>query len=311
MFLSVKTAFVSARNTLRSLTLKEVSEEQDHQGWDSMAVMDKSNGAKAKHRGRLGKDGPVRALGQSAAVAGTSGVLLLALKAAVLVSPTVLPHAAGAGLNALGIPNSLSAIAGNTGALAGAGDDPVIFRPASTATEVGDTDPINRPGREDDEFTAPAEGGNSSNPTDGTGTTPGDSTGGDDDEDSDDDNTGGDPTTPTTPTTPTAPAEGVVGGLVDSLEKAVPAITPVTGALQPVTTAVGGAADTLLNPVKSVPIVGPTLTGVTDGRGHTDTDDDSDSDSDSEEDDPRGGSVGGVTGVVGGLTSGLGLGLGG
>lgn len=75
----------------------------------------------AKHRGR-NAEGSVRVLGQTAAVAGISGALLLALKAMVLVSPAVLPDTDG--LDALGRPNSIVDV--NDSAQA-----PVIFAPAS------------------------------------------------------------------------------------------------------------------------------------------------------------------------------------
>jgi hypothetical protein len=51
-----------------------------------------------RHRGQA--EAPVKVLGQTAAVAGISGALLLALKAMVLVAPVVLPH--GTGLDSLG-----------------------------------------------------------------------------------------------------------------------------------------------------------------------------------------------------------------
>ncbi len=89
-----------------------------------MSVNTNSQGAaavSAKHRGR-NAEGSVRVLGQTAAVAGISGALLLALKAMVLVSPAVLPD--GDGLDALGRPNSIVDV--NDGAQA-----PVIFAPAS------------------------------------------------------------------------------------------------------------------------------------------------------------------------------------
>ena len=61
----------------------------------------------SKHRGQA--EGPVKVLGQTAAVAGISGALLLALKAMVLVAPVVLPH--GTGLDSLGrvAPNTAEA----------------------------------------------------------------------------------------------------------------------------------------------------------------------------------------------------------
>lgn len=82
--------------------------------------------ASAKHRGP-NAEGSVRVLGQTAAVAGISGALLLALKALVLVSPAVLPDTDG--LDALGRPNSIVDV--NDGVQA-----PVFFAPASNPIAV-------------------------------------------------------------------------------------------------------------------------------------------------------------------------------
>lgn len=78
----------------------------------------------AKHRGNA--EGSVRVLGQTAAVAGISGALLLALKAMVLVAPSVLPG--GEGLDALGRPNAITAPAVAA---------PVVFEPASADMPIG------------------------------------------------------------------------------------------------------------------------------------------------------------------------------
>jgi hypothetical protein len=245
-----------------------------------MAVKDKGNGA--KHRGRLGKDGPIRALGQSAAVAGTSGVLLLALKAAVLVSPTVLPHAAGAGLNALGIPNALSAIGDTSGALAG--NEPLVFQAASNQLPVGDTQPtVTRHGTSRGGTSGGIIGGiiGGGGGIIGGVTDPGSGNGG-----------GSDP--PVTPPldppnlppnnppagggggggvpNPSPPAKGLVGGVVDTVEKTLPAVKTVTTPLKGVVDTVDGAT-TVLKPVtdaakpvtdivKAVPVVGDVVKAV-------------------------------------------------
>jgi hypothetical protein len=78
----------------------------------------------AKHRNA---EGSVRVLGQTAAVAGISGALLLALKAMVLVSPAVLPGSDG--LDALGRPNAVAPVE--------APAVPVTFEPAAANTPVG------------------------------------------------------------------------------------------------------------------------------------------------------------------------------
>ncbi|HVE27126.1 MAG TPA: hypothetical protein VNC22_17090 [Sporichthya sp.] len=82
----------------------------------------------AKHRNA---EGSVRVLGQTAAVAGISGALLLALKALVLVSPAVLPG--GDGLDALGRPQAVAPAVEAPAA-------PVIFEPAAASTPVGSSE---------------------------------------------------------------------------------------------------------------------------------------------------------------------------
>lgn len=81
----------------------------------------------AKHRNA---EGSVRVLGQTAAVAGISGALLLALKALVLVSPAVLPG--GDGLDALGRPQAVAPVEAPAA--------PVIFEPAAASTPVGSSE---------------------------------------------------------------------------------------------------------------------------------------------------------------------------
>jgi hypothetical protein len=78
----------------------------------------------AKHRNA---EGSVRVLGQTAAVAGISGALLLAHMAMVLVSPAVLPGSAG--LDALGRPQAVAPVE--------APAVPVTFEPAAATTPVG------------------------------------------------------------------------------------------------------------------------------------------------------------------------------
>jgi hypothetical protein len=278
-----------------------------------MAVKDKSNGA--KHRGRFGKDGPIRAAGQAAAVAGTSGVLLLALKAAVLVSPTVLPHAAGAGLNALGIPNALSAIDDTSGALAGTADAPVVFEPASVSTPqaFGDTQPtVSRHSSSGETQTPGTTTGGSTGGTTGGDQNGGDSSGPGETEDPPGDGGsahppvgggGGNPPGGGGGGSTTAP-KGTVTNVVDSIGSALPPVKVVTDTVKPVTTVVDSVAepvvkaaepvvDTVVDTVKDVPVVGSTTKQLTDTLGLTES--------------SSGGTSGGS--LLGSVTGGLGGGL--
>lgn len=81
----------------------------------------------AKHRNA---ERSVRVLGQTAAVAGISGALLLALKAMVLVSPAVMPGSAG--LDALGPPNAVAPLEAPAA--------PVTFELASASTPIVDSE---------------------------------------------------------------------------------------------------------------------------------------------------------------------------
>lgn len=95
------------------------------QGWGIMTENMNEAASPATHKG-AGTEGSVRVLGQTAAVAGISGVLLLALKAMILVSPAVLPGSDE--LDALGRPNAI--VATDTNAA------PVVFAPVASSPDV-------------------------------------------------------------------------------------------------------------------------------------------------------------------------------
>lgn len=165
----------------------------------------------AKHRGNA--EGSVRVLGQTAAVAGISGALLLALKAMVLVSPAVLPG--GDGLDALGRPNAVTAPAVPA---------PVVFEPASSDMPIGASERtapsitrtvVTIP----DAVTKPGVAGVNKPVT----TTP---------------------SKPSTPSTPSTPAE--TPGTVENVTK------PVTDLLDGVVPGVGGTVDGVVKTVDKV-----------------------------------------------------------
>jgi hypothetical protein len=205
----------------------------------------------AKHRGNA--EGSVRVLGQTAAVAGISGALLLALKAMVLVAPAVLPG--GDGLDALGRPNAVAP------AVEAA---PVTFTPASADTPIGSS-----------ERTAPTNHRSVVIPT--TTTKPATTT-----------NTPSTTDTPATPAAPSGPTSGVgqatdpitktvdgllgtnLGKTVDNLGSTVknlpvvgPVVNDATEALAPVTDGLLGDEGLL------APVVGDEglLSGVTGDEG--------------------------------------------
>lgn len=224
----------------------------------------------AKHRGNA--EGSVRVLGQTAAVAGISGALLLALKAMVLVSPAVLPG--GDGLDALGRPNAVTAPAVPA---------PVVFEPASSDMPIGASERtapsitrtvVTIP----DAVTKPGVAGVNKPVT----TTP---------------------SKPSTPSTPSTPAE--TPGTVENVTK------PVTDLLDGVVPGVGGTVDGVVktvdkvakpvtDTVKTLPVVGGVVDTVEETvageqglvKDLTDT---------------VGSTVGGVTGGVAGGGSGGGL----
>lgn len=187
-----------------------------------------------KHRGETSD--AARVMGQTAAVAGISGALLLALKAMVLVAPAVLPS--GTGLDALGRP------APNTASV----DD--LAAPVAIGRVV------------DDAFAAPAaprvsgvsertasgvdrgsssSGGSTTTPNQNTGNSGGSKPGGN----SGGSNNGGGGTTK-----PATKDNGVVGGVVGTLGGVLDGVAPGTGktvtdTLSPVTGTVDGLAGSL------------------------------------------------------------------
>ena len=233
----------------------------------------------AKHRNA---EGTARVLGQTAAVAGISGALLLALKAMVLVSPAVLPH--GADLDALGRPNAVAPVEAPAA--------PVTFEPAAVSTPVGSSEhAVTRTVTIPTTTTKPVTVTKPSTPS-----------------------TPNKPSTPSTPSTPQGPGstlgqttkpvtdllDGVVpgvgstvGGVVDTVgstaDGLVDTVNGATGSvLKPVTDTVGLGSS---NEAKGglLPTVGNTLDNVVGGvTGSTGTGSSS------------GGLLGGVTGILGG-----------
>lgn len=184
----------------------------------------------AKHKGSA--EGSVRVLGQTAAVAGISGALLLALKALVLVAPAVLPG--GDGLDALGRPNAVVAP-----------EVPVVFTPAASDMPIGAS-----------ERTAPSITRTVVIPTTTTVTKPVTTT---------------NPSTPTTnnPSTPSTPVEKpassvgtVTKPVTDLLDGIVPGVGTTVGG---VVDTVGGTADGLVDTVNGA--TGSVLKPVTDTLG--------------------------------------------
>lgn len=188
----------------------------------------------AKHRGNA--EGSVRVLGQTAAVAGISGALLLALKAMVLVSPAVLPGSDG--LDALGRPNAVTAPVEPA---------PVVFEPASSSAPVGAS-----------ERTAPTVTRTVVLPTPTTSTPvvvdkPGTPT---------------KPSTPSTPSTPSKPADtsSSVGTVTKPVTDLVDGVLPGVGTtVGGVVDTVGGTADGLVDTVNGT--TGNVLKPVTDTLG--------------------------------------------
>lgn len=183
----------------------------------------------AKHKGNA--EGSVRVLGQTAAVAGISGALLLALKAMVLVSPAVLPG--GDGLDALGRPQAVAAAEAPV---------PVVFTPAAAEAPVGHSErTVTRTVTIPTTTTKPV-----------TTTTP-----------TTTDNSN--PSTPTTPTAPAGPASGVgkvTKPVTDLVDGVLPGVGTTVGG---VVDTVGSTADGLVDTVNGA--TGGVLAPVTDTLG--------------------------------------------
>jgi|GEM_PF-5395937 len=194
-----------------------------------------------KHRGQ---PGAIKVIGQTAAVAGLSGALLLGLKAMVLVAPSVLPH--GNGLDSLGRATP------SAGAPGIADTAPISLGSALAAAPVAGVS----------EHTAAAHrytGGLSTRVSD-AGTTAGSTAG-----------TSGDNTGTYTPTSTntgggggnTAPsAPGPVSGTLDTVGNTVKSLPAVGGTL-------GGAVDTVKT--TTAPVVGAADTVVKSVTGDSGT----------------------------------------
>jgi hypothetical protein len=226
------------------------------------------------HRGQA--EGPVKVLGQTAAVAGISGALLLALKAMVLVAPVVLPH--GTGLDSLGrvAPNTSVAAPVVNPVEIGQAVNSALDDPAPVVTGLSEHTA---------EHQAPAgstvprqhHGGSTAGGSHGsTNPSTGSSGGG-------------------------AAAPGVVGNLVGTVGGTVDSVAPGLGdtvikATKPVTDTLDSTLKPVTDTVKSLPIVGDVVSQVAPDAKASDT----------TSAPPN--LVGGLTNTVGGLTSGLGLG---
>ncbi|MBA3743515.1 hypothetical protein [Sporichthya sp.] len=187
----------------------------------------------AKHKGSA--EGSVRVLGQTAAVAGISGALLLALKAMVLVAPAVLPG--GDGLDALGRPNAVAAPVVEV---------PVVFEPASADMPIGASErtapSITRTVTIPTTTTKPVTTTNPSNPTTSN------------------------PSNPSTPSTPADKPASPVGTVTKPVTDLLDGIAPGVGTtVGPVVDTVGGTADGVVDTVTGA--TGGVLKPVTDTLG--------------------------------------------
>jgi hypothetical protein len=209
------------------------------------------------HRGQA--DGPVKVLGQTAAVAGISGALLLALKAMVLVAPVVLPH--GTGLDSLG------RVAPNTSVAAPVANPVEIGQAVNSALD--DADPVVTGLSEHTaEHQAPASGSTVPRQHNGGGSAGG-SQGSTNPSSGNTGNSGG------------AAAPGVVGNLVGTVGNTVDGVVPGLGdtvvkATKPVTDVVDGTVGSTLKPVtdlaKGLPILGTVVSQVApDAKASTST----------------------------------------
>jgi len=188
-----------------------------------------------KHRGETSD--AMRVLGQTAAVAGISGALLLSLKAMVLIAPAVLPN--GSGLDALGRPAPSVASVDDLAAPVAIGRvvEDAFGAPAASATpRISGVSERN--GAAIDRGSRNNGGGNS---------TPGNNNG------SNGSNGGG-------TKTPAAKETGALGGVVGTLGGVLDGVVPGTGETLEKTTA--PLTDTLDNTLKPVADL---LGGVTGG----------------------------------------------
>jgi hypothetical protein len=210
-----------------------------------------------RHRGPA--EAPVKVLSQTAAVAGISGALLLALKAMVLVAPVVLPH--GTGLDSLG------RVAPNTAEVA------PVANPIDTAVNgaLADAAPrVTGISEHTGEHQAPANGGTTvPRQHTGGGSTAGGSQG---------------TTNPSSGNSGGASSSsdaGVVGNLVDTVGSTVDGVVPGVGStligatkpvtdtldstLKPVTDAAKPVLDTVDGLAGSLPVVGGVVHGLASG----------------------------------------------
>jgi hypothetical protein len=261
------------------------------QGWGIMSDMALRKSAPAvrgsvmskKHRGEASD--AARVMGQTAAVAGISGALLLALKAMVLVAPAVLPS--GTGLDALGRPAPNTANVDDLAAPVAIGrvvDDAFAAPAAPRASGVS-------------ERTASGVDRGSSNgapvttPRQNTGNTGGSTSGGS----KGNNNNGGGTKAPSVKETGTV--SGVVGTLGGVLDGVVPGVgSTVDETLTPVT----GTVDNLTENLGLDNVLG----GVTDTLGLTKNASKSPSRK-TNTSEPTGGLLGGVTDTLGSTVGGL------
>jgi hypothetical protein len=208
-----------------------------------------------RHRGQA--EAPVKVLSQTAAVAGISAALVLALKAMVLVAPVVLPH--GTGLDSLGrvapntaevapVANPIDIGTAVNGALADAA--PIV---SGTSEHTGSHSvPVNggtTVPRQHTGGSTTGSGHGATNPSNG--------------------NTGGSSSTPDA---------GVVGNLVDTVGSTVDGVVPGLGStligatkpvtdtldstLKPVTDTLAPVTDTVAGLTSSLPVVGNLTSGL-------------------------------------------------
>lgn len=235
-----------------------------------------------KHRGEASD--AARVMGQTAAVAGISGALLLALKAMVLVAPAVLPS--GTGLDALGRPAPNTANVDDLAAPVAIGR---VVDDAFTAPAAPRTSGVS-------ERTASGVDRGSSNgapvttPRQNTGNTGGSTSGG-----SKGNNNGG------STSKPTVKDNGAVGGVVGTLGGVLDGVVPGVGTtvettLDPVTNTVDGLTESLgLDKV---------VGGLTDTLGLTQNASKGTS-TKSNTSEPTGGLLSGVTDTLGSTVGGL------
>ncbi|MGQ0844005.1 MAG: hypothetical protein ACT4QF_07700 [Sporichthyaceae bacterium] len=210
---------------------------------------------KKKHKGETSD--AMRVLGQTAAVAGISGALLLSLKAMVLVAPAVLPS--GSGLDALGRPAPGVASVDDLAAPVAIGRvvNDAFAAPAQAPRVSGVS-----------ERNAETVGRGSSSSNGGSTTAPGQSGGNTGNTGNSGSNNGSGNNNSGGGSKPAAAQTGAVGGVVGSLGGVLDGVVPGVGStLGETTKPVTGAVDGLTSSLGLDKVVG----GVTDSLGVTKT----------------------------------------